>query len=126
MKVFITGGSGFVGSHLSDRLLARDDEVLVIDNFETGRRDNLRERDGLRVVEGSISDGELVRSLVSDFHPDLVVHAAASYKDPDAWEADVATNTLGTAIVAEAARDAGCERLIYFQTALCYGTNPTE
>jgi UDP-glucose 4-epimerase len=126
MKAFITGGSGFVGSHLADRLLARGDRVLVIDNFETGRRDNLRARDGLEVVEGTISDGALVRSLVGDFRPDLVVHAAASYKDPENWEGDVTTNALGTAIVAQAAKAAGCERLIYFQTALCYGTNPTE
>ena len=126
MNVFITGGSGFVGSHLADRLLARGDRVLVIDNFDTGRRDNLRARDGLEVVEGTIADGDLVRSLVGDFRPDLVVHAAASYKDPDDWEGDVTTNALGTAIVARAAKEAGCERLIYFQTALCYGTNPTE
>jgi UDP-glucose 4-epimerase len=126
MKVFITGGSGFVGSHLADRLLARGDQVLVIDNFETGRRDNLRPRDGLEVVEGSITDGPLVRTLTGDFQPDLVVHAAASYKDPDDWEADVATNALGTALVAQGARAAGCERVIYFQTALCYGTKPTE
>jgi len=126
MKVFITGGSGFVGSHLTDRLLARGDQVLVIDNFETGRRDNLRANDKLEVVEGTIADGPLVRSLVGDFHPDLIVHAAASYKDPDDWEADVTTNALGTAMVAQAAKEAGCERIIYFQTALCYGTNPTE
>ena len=42
MKVLITGGAGFIGSHLADRLLARGDEVLVIDNYATGRRDNLR------------------------------------------------------------------------------------
>lgn len=126
MKVFITGGGGFVGSHLTDRLLARGEQVLVIDNFETGRRDNLRPQDRLEVVEGSIADGELVRSLVGDFRPDIVVHAAASYKDPDDWEGDVTTNALGTAIVAQVAKDAGTERLVYFQTALCYGTNPTE
>jgi len=126
MKVFITGGSGFVGSHLADRLLGRGDHVLVIDNYETGRRDNLRPHDGLEVVEGSIADGNVVRSLVGDFQPDLIIHAAASYKDPDNWEADVTTNALGTALVAQAAKEAGTERLIYFQTALCYGTNPTE
>ncbi|MCA9790105.1 MAG: NAD-dependent epimerase/dehydratase family protein, partial [Cyanobacteria bacterium HKST-UBA05] len=41
MRVFITGGSGFIGSHIADRLIARGDEVMVIDNYETGRRDNL-------------------------------------------------------------------------------------
>ncbi len=126
MKVLITGGSGFVGSHLADRLLARGDDVLVIDNYETGRRDNLREHERLTVVEGSIADRALIMSTTADFAPDLVVHAAASYKDPDNWEGDVTTNALGTALVAEAAKAAGTERIIYFQTALCYGTNPVE
>jgi UDP-glucose 4-epimerase len=126
MKILITGGSGFVGSHLADRLLARGEEVLVIDNFETGRRDNLRTHDKLQVVEGSIADGELVRSTFGDFKPEIVVHAAASYKDPDNWEGDVTTNALGTALIAQSAKETGCQRLIYFQTALCYGTNPTE
>jgi UDP-glucose 4-epimerase len=126
MRVFITGGSGFIGSHLADRLLARGDQVLVVDNYATGRRDNLRVNDALEIVQGSVADGSLVRSLVGDFKPDVIVHAAASYKDPDDWESDVTTNALGTAIVAKAAKDAGTERVIYFQTALCYGTNPTE
>jgi UDP-glucose 4-epimerase len=126
MKVFITGGSGFVGSTLADRLLARGDDVLVIDNFETGRRDNLAVRERLRVVEGSIADRPLVDGLLGDFRPDVVVHAAASYKDPDNWAGDITTNTLGTAIVAQAAKAAGCGRIIYFQTALCYGTRPVE
>lgn len=126
MKVLITGGSGFVGSHLADRLLARGEDVLVIDNYETGRRDNLREHERLTVVEGSIADRDLIMGTTADFGPDLVVHAAASYKDPDNWEGDVTTNALGTALVAEAAKAAGTERIIYFQTALCYGTNPVE
>ena len=126
MKVFITGGSGFVGSTLADRLLARGDDVLVIDNFETGRRDNLAPRERLRVVEGSIADRPLVDGLLGDFRPDVVVHAAASYKDPDNWADDITTNTLGTAIVAKAAQASGCERIVYFQTALCYGTRPVE
>jgi UDP-glucose 4-epimerase len=126
MKVFITGGSGFVGSTLADRLLARGDEVVVIDNFETGRRDNLTTREHLRVVEGTIADQSRMDMLLGDFRPDVVVHAAASYKDPDNWTGDITTNTLGTAIVARAARTAGCRRIIYFQTALCYGTKPVE
>jgi len=126
MKVFITGGAGFVGSTLADRLLARGDAVTVIDNFETGRRDNLTPWPKLTVVEGSITDAALVRATLGDFKPDLVVHAAASYKDPNAWESDALTNTVGTANVAQAAKEAGAERLIYFQTALCYGLKPIE
>ncbi len=126
MKVFITGGAGFIGSHLADRLLARGDEVLVIDNYATGRRDNLAPQARLQVIEGTIADPALVKSLMTKFKPDLVVHAAASYKDPNAWEEDARTNTLGSAIVAEATKTAGCKRLIYFQTALCYGLKPLE
>ncbi len=126
MNVLITGGAGFIGSTLADRLLARGDHVLVIDNYETGRRDNLSDHANLRVVEGTITDSALVHSLMQEFHPDVVVHAAASYKDPDNWEGDAATNALGTAIVVQATEAAGCNRLVYFQTALCYGTRPTE
>jgi nucleoside-diphosphate-sugar epimerase len=58
MKILITGGAGFIGSHLADRLLANGHEVAVIDNYQTGRRDNLTPQDGLTVVEGSIADKE--------------------------------------------------------------------
>lgn len=126
MKVFITGGAGFVGSHIADRLIARGDSVMVIDNYETGRRDNLVPDDGLEVIEGSITDPDLTATAIGDFKPDLVIHAAASYKDPGNWHGDAMTNTVGTANVVKAARDAGCERLIYFQTALCYGLKPLE
>jgi UDP-glucose 4-epimerase len=126
MKVLITGGSGFIGSHLADRLLAQGDEVLSIDNYATSRRGNLTGQDGLTMVEGSIADPDTVRGVFEDFAPDVVAHAAASYKDPDAWVEDTRTNALGTVNVVEAARDAGVGRLVYFQTALCYGTKPIE
>jgi UDP-glucose 4-epimerase len=126
MKVLITGGSGFIGSHLADRLLADGHEVLVIDNYATGRRDNLSERDGLTIVEATIADADAVSSAFERFGPECVVHAAASYKDPDHWVEDVRTNALGTVNVVKATRAAGAERLIYFQTALCYGTRPIE
>ena len=126
MKVLITGGAGFVGSHLADRLLARGDEVLVIDNYATGRRDNLTPQDNLTVVEGTIADAALVNKLFDEFQPDQVAHAAASYKDPDDWQEDIRTNVLGSAIVVDAAKRIGVSRLIYFQTALCYGLQPLE
>jgi UDP-glucose 4-epimerase len=126
MKVLITGGAGFIGSTLADRLLRREDSVTAIDNYETGRRDNLMPDQHLTVIEGSITDAALVRHAMNDFKPDLVVHAAASYKDPNNWQGDALTNTVGTAIVAQAAKEAGTRRLIYFQTALCYGLKPLE
>jgi UDP-glucose 4-epimerase len=126
MRVLITGGAGFVGSHLADRLLARGDEVLVIDNYATGRRDNLTPQPGLTVVEGSIADRDVVDETFNAFSPNVVVHAAAAYKNPDDWAEDSATNALGSALVAQAAARVAASRLIYFQTALCYGLKPIE
>ncbi len=127
MKVLVTGGAGFIGSHLTDRLLARSDEVLVIDNYATGRRDNLPpSADGLTLVEGDVADTELVNRLTREFGPEVVVHAAASYKDPDDWVTDAATNVVGTANVVRASQSAAVRRLIYLQTALCYGLQPLE
>lgn len=126
MKVLVTGGSGFVGSHLTDRLLTRGDKVLVIDNFATGRRDNLKLHKNLEIVEQTIANTEAVDNLFSNFQPDVVVHAAASYKNPDNWDEDCKTNILGTINVVNAAKRNKCNRIIYFQTALCYGLNPIE
>jgi UDP-glucose 4-epimerase len=126
MKVLITGGGGFIGSHLADRLLAEGHEVLSLDNYETGRRGNLAERPGLTEVDATIADQAVVKRAFEDFRPDRVVHAAASYKDPEAWVEDARTNVLGTVNVVRATVEAGIDRLLYFQTALCYGTRPIE
>ncbi|MDR1012259.1 MAG: NAD-dependent epimerase/dehydratase family protein [Coxiellaceae bacterium] len=126
MKIFITGGAGFIGSHLTDRLLARNDKVLIIDNFSTGRRDNLKEHANLQIIEDSICNENTVLDLMSDFKPDLIIHAAASYKDPNNWLEDSLTNTVGTVIICQAAQKNNIKRLIYFQTALCYGLKPIE
>jgi UDP-glucose 4-epimerase len=127
MKVLITGGAGFIGSTLADRLVDRGDEVVVVDNFATGRRDNVTEGAKLSLVEGSIADDETVdRAFTENGAPDVVVHAAASYKDPEAWGEDARTNVLGTANVVRASERAGVDRFVYFQTALCYGLKPLE
>ena len=126
MNVLITGGGGFVGSHLTDRLLARGDRVTVIDNFATGRRDNLTAHVNLKLFEGTIADADLVNRAFQVGTPDVVIHAAAAYKDPDAWQEDVATNILGSVNIVRAAQKAKVRRVIYFQTALCYGLKPQE
>jgi UDP-glucose 4-epimerase len=126
MKVLITGGAGFIGSHLADRLLARGDEVVVIDNFATARRDNLPARPGLTVLDESVVDRGAVEEAFSLAQPDVVAHAAAAYKDPEDWSEDAATNAAGTANVVKAAEAGGVDRLVYFQTALCYGLQPLE
>lgn len=125
-KIFVTGGAGFIGSHLIDRLLARGDQVVTIDNYATGRRDNLKPHPNLKLIEGIISNATLVHSLIKKFKPDVIVHAAASYKDPNDWKEDALTNVLGTANVVQAAQVEGVDRFIYFQTALCYGLKPLE
>ena len=126
MKVMITGGSGQIGSHVAALLLARGDRVLAIDNFATGRRDNLDPHPNLEVEENSIVDAPLIDRLFADFRPEVVVHTAASYKNPNDWESDALVNCVGTAIVAKACKTHKVRRLIYFQTALCYGTKPLQ
>jgi UDP-glucose 4-epimerase len=126
MRVLVTGGAGQIGSTAIDLLLARGDAVLAIDNFTTGRRDNLRPHPGLTLAEDSITDAARLDALMAAFRPDAVLHAAASYKDPDDWAADALVNTVGTAIVARACKAHGVGRLVYLQTALCYGTRPLQ
>lgn len=126
MRVFITGGNGQVGSTVADRLLARGDVVMSIDNFSTGRRDNLLPQDNLTQVEDTIVDGAVVDRLFEEFKPDVVVHTAASYKDPEDWGTDALVNAAGTANIAKACKAHGVKRLVYFQTALCYGTKPIQ
>jgi UDP-glucose 4-epimerase len=100
--------------------------VLVLENFATARRDTLAEREGLEVLDGTIVDRAFVDDAFAHFGPDVVAHAAASYKDPENWEEDSATNVLGTANVVKAALRHDVGRLVYFQTALCYGVRPEE
>ena len=126
MRILITGGAGFLGSHIVDKLIARGDKVLVIDNYVTGRRDNLIEHSNLQVVEGTIANRNLVKECFKSFIPEIVIHAAASYKDPNNWEEDSRTNVTGTANIVQEALNTNIKRLIYFQTALCYGTKPIE
>lgn len=126
MKVLVTGGAGQVGSTVIDMLTERGDDVLAIDNFATGRRDNLAKSPHTKLIEGSIADHVLIARLFGDFKPDVVVHTAASYKDPEDWYSDTLVNAVGTANIAKACKTHKVNRLIYFQTALCYGTKPLE
>jgi UDP-glucose 4-epimerase len=126
MNILITGGLGQIGSHIAEMLLERGDKVLVIDNLATGRREHLEDHQNLKVVIDTISDKELVFGLVDEFKPEVIVHTAVSYKDPDDWYNDTLTNCVGGAILVDAARKFGVRRFIYFQTALCYGLKPME
>jgi UDP-glucose 4-epimerase len=121
MRIIITGGAGCLGSSLIEHWLPRGHEILVIDNFATGKREVVPPVPGLNVVEGSIADRSLVLKAFSEFQPTHVVHSAASYKDPENWNEDISTNVEGTANVIEAARLGSIKRIINFQTVLCYG-----
>jgi UDP-glucose 4-epimerase len=126
MKVLITGGCGQVGSHVAELLLNRGDEVLAIDNLATGRREHLADHSKLKVVIDTISNKELIDKLVGEFKPEVIVHTAASYKDPDDWYNDTLTNCVGGSNMVHAAKKFGVKRFIYFQTALCYGVKPLQ
>ena len=121
MRLLITGGAGCLGSNLIEAYLPQGHEILVIDNFATGRREVLPAIPGLTLVEGSIADRALVERVFTRFEPSHVIHSAAAYKDPQDWREDAATNIHGTINLIEAARRAGVARFINFQTALCYG-----
>ena len=126
MKLLISGVYGQVGSHVAEMLLERGDEVLGIDNLATGRREHLVDNPRLKVVIGSIADRELVDRLFEEFKPDVVVHTAASYKDPEDWYNDTLTNCVGGANLIQATKREKVGRFIYFQTALCYGVKPMQ
>lgn len=126
MNVLITGGAGFIGSTVTDRLLEKGYRVTVIDNFATGRKENLTPREGLEIAEGNISDMAFLTKSFKKFSPEIVLHAAASYKNPDNWNEDIATNIQGTVNVTRLSQEMNVRRFIYLQTSLCYGLQPLQ
>jgi UDP-glucose 4-epimerase len=126
VKIFVTGAAGQVGSHVVDSAIARGDEVVGIDNFATGRDVHVAASSQYNFVEGSISNTELVQQLIGDYKPDVLVHTAAAYKDPDDWLTDVDTNIRGMVNLVNAAKANSVSRFVYFQTALIYGVKPEE
>jgi nucleoside-diphosphate-sugar epimerase len=121
MRLLITGGAGCLGSNLIENWLPQGHEIFVIDNFATGKREVVPSVNGLSVCEGSVGDAALVQMCFDRFRPEVVIHAAASYKDPDNWQEDALTNVVGSLNVVKAAESYGVKRLINLQTALCYG-----
>lgn len=121
MRILITGGAGCLGSNLIEHWLPKGHEIFVIDNFATGKRELLPAVKGLSYREGSIADDALVEECFAQFKPGLVVHAAASYKDPNDWTGDIESNVRGAANIAKSAANHGVKRIVHFQTNLCYG-----
>ena len=116
MRVLVTGGAGFVGSHIVDRLLAHGDDVLVVDDMSTGKPANLPSE--VQVEELDISDGSMV-DLATSFRPDLVTHCAAQASVPTSMAQpvlDATTNIIGGINVCQAAIQSQCAQFIYITT----------
>lgn len=121
MRCLVTGGAGFIGSNLVDALVARGDEVTVVDDLSTGRRENLEGAlaGGATLLVQDIRDGGALAELVAEAQPEIVFHLAAqidvrkSVAEP-AFDASI--NVGGTANVLEAARGAGSRRVVFVST----------
>jgi len=117
MQTLVTGGAGFIGSHLLDALLARGDEVTTVDDLSSGRRERVPDGVTLHVVD--IADPAAIAPVFADAQPEVVFHLAAqvdvraSVADP---YRDARLNVAGTASVLEAARRAGARRLLLAST----------
>ncbi|HEX2681108.1 MAG TPA: SDR family NAD(P)-dependent oxidoreductase, partial [Candidatus Dormibacteraeota bacterium] len=109
----VTGGAGFIGSHIVRRLLSEGYSVRVLDNFATGRHSNLEGVAGLEIQDGDIRSVDDVRKAVHDvdavFHVAALPSVARSWKDP---VSTLATNAHGTANLVEAAADSGVSAFI--------------
>ncbi len=120
MKVLITGGAGFIGSHTVEAFLRLGHEVRVLDNLSSGRLSNLPE--GVDLIIGDVTDGEVVESATKGV--DAVVHLAALVSVPQSLEDPVQTfmvNSLGTVKVLEAARRYDVRRFVLASTCAVYG-----
>jgi UDP-glucose 4-epimerase len=127
MKVFITGGAGFIGSHLCDALIAEGKEVTILDNLSTGSKKNIAHLEGkIKVFQGDIRDQKLVESLVENC--DLVLHMAAALGVDNILEnpiESISTNYHGSEIVLNAATKFD-KRIVIASTSEIYGKNPKQ
>ena len=124
MKYLITGGAGFIGSHLTEALVSRGDQVVVLDNFFTSSMGNLNQvKDKVNVVEGNILDQTLIRKMVSE--SDYIVHLAAAlgvFNIVNKPLESLKTNLQGSEIVLEAA-DKYKKPVLIASTSEVYGKN---
>lgn len=134
MRALVTGGGGFIGSNLVEALLSRGDDVVVLDNFATGRRENLREAGRwaemgggrFALVDGDLRHAETVRKAVQGrevvFHLGALPSVARSVEDPLSSHH---TNVTGTLHVLLAARDLGVRRVVFSSSSSVYGESPS-
>jgi UDP-glucose 4-epimerase len=127
VRVFITGGAGFIGSHLCDALVAEGKEVTILDNLSTGSKKNIAHLEGkIKVFQGDIRDQKLVESLVAE--SDLVLHMAAALGVDNILEnpiESISTNFYGSEIVLNASVKYD-KRIIIASTSEIYGKNPRQ
>src|SRR5215212_3022067 len=121
MRALVTGGAGFIGSNLVDALVERGDEVVVVDDISTGRRENLgaATSNGVRLVEADIRDGEALIDLFEQIKPETVFHFAAQIdvrRSVAETAFDATVNVVGTINVLEAAKRAGVGRVVNSST----------
>src|SRR5687767_15154643 len=122
----VTGGAGFIGSHLTEELVRRGERVRVVDSLITGKRRNLQHLANVDFVEGDLADLAVARSAVQDI--DFVLHQAAIPSVPRSVEDPITSNRANidsTLNVLVAARDAGVKRVVYAGSSSAYGNTPT-
>lgn len=130
MKYLVTGGAGFIGSNLAERLLLQDSQVVILDNFSTGLRQNVKELQqmgkDLQVIEGDLRDRETCIKACKGV--DYVLHQGALGSVPRSIEHPDATNennVTGTMNIFLAARDAGVKRVVFASSSSVYGNSAT-
>ncbi len=122
----VTGGAGFIGSHLAEELIRRGERVRVVDNLSTGRRENLANLPSVELQVGDLADLDVARKAAAGV--DYVLHEAAIPSVPRSVSDPVASNRSNidaTLNVLVAARDAGVRRLVYAGSSSAYGDTPT-
>lgn len=122
MKVLVTGGAGFIGSHLVERLLAAGDQLRVLDNLSTGKRENLPPAGALEFIEGDIRDQQVVNRCTEGM--DAIVHLAAVASVQASIDDPIRThqsNLAGSLYLLEAARTHAIQRFLYASSAAVYG-----
>jgi UDP-N-acetylglucosamine/UDP-N-acetyl-alpha-D-glucosaminouronate 4-epimerase len=127
-KVLVTGGAGFIGSHLVDALVAQGDRVAVLDNFSTGRVENLAQvKSQIEVFEGDLTDPQIVRAAVEGV--DCIFHQAALASVQRSVEKPLDTHAAcvtGTLTLIDEARRAKVRRIVYAASSSAYGDQPTS
>ncbi|MGE3579266.1 MAG: SDR family oxidoreductase [Vicinamibacterales bacterium] len=124
-RYLVTGGAGFIGSHLTEALRARGDDVHVVDDLSTGKRANLAHVAGVEFVQGDLANLDVARTAVQGV--DYVLHQAAIPSVPRSVADPLATNRANvdaTLNVLVAARDAGVKRLVFAGSSSVYGSTP--